>query len=285
MDKNAYETELANAARWHHAQTLAHAAAWGLGEEQHFSGDQEAGTLTLHFSAGADVVFPMQIVASFDPHDRTFRWAWGNASVDPALMSVAQAARAWGEANGIDDFKRPVATLTFDALTRLVALAGQKAGCEGIYRGITDDHLSVFVGFQSPGAGDYWPNGRAESRFLGQAHSLVKQWHAENLPIDAAYERDNSQMDALLGQKDAIYERFWLRDDGYWRPCSFAWPSDHDPAQHSEIFALPRRAGGAYVVTRRGMHTDAHVLEETDRGLRITDQHIEWGPGLFWPEP
>lgn len=284
MDKKAYEAELAKAARWHHDQTLAHAAAWGLGEEQHFSGDQEAGTITLHFGAGADAVLPMQILASFDPHDGTFRWAWDNASVDPALTSLARAARAWGEANDLADFTRPVAAPTFDTLTRLVALAGKNAHCDGIYRGITDDHLSVFMAFQSPPPGDYWPNGRAEAALLGEAQSLVKQWHAENLPIDAAHQRDDSEMDALLSQKDAIYERFWLRGDDYWRPCSFAWPSEHDPAEQSEVFALPRRAGGAYVVTRRGMHPDAHVVEKTGRGLRITDQHIEWGAGLFWPE-
>lgn len=282
MDRKSYQAELSSAAHWHAAQTLEHAAAWGLGEERRFTGDQEKGTLTLHFDAGDDVVLPMQFLASFDPHDGTFRWAWANASVDPALRRAVETAHAWGEANGIADFVRPVAQHKFGTLARLVALAGMKSGCEGVYRGVSDDSLSIFMGFGKPLQGVYWPNGQADTAFQDAARALVAQWHAENLPLDAAYQRDNSQMDALLDMKDAIYDRTWHRNDDYWRPCSFGWPSDHDPNEHTEAITLPRRAGGAYVVTRRGIHCDAHVVEHTAVGIRITDQDLEWGNGLFW---
>jgi hypothetical protein len=283
MDGKAYQAELAAAAHWLHQQTLAHAAAWGLGEERRFGADQDRGALTLHFDVGADVVLPMQILASFDPHDRTFRWAWANRSAQSALSRAAETARAWGEANRVADFTAPVRAQTFDALSRMVALAAAKAGCAGVYRGITDDSLSVFMGFAAPEDGAYWPNGRVDEAFLEAARALITGWHQENFALDAAHERDPHRMDELLVANDTIYDRTWRRADAYWRPCSFSWPSDHDPAKHIEVLTLPRRAGGAFVITRRDLQCDAHVVEQTDAGLRITDQDLDWGNGLIWP--
>lgn len=288
MDKAALAQDISTAAAWLCERNRAQAREWGLGEETRFDGDQDAGVLRLRFETGAGVDLPMQILGSFNPSERTFRWAWANTSVDGRLSAAAALVRGWGEANEVAAFTQVSLPAPFDEIAGLVALAAMRAGCDGVYRGVLDDGLSVFIGFAAPTQeSGWWPNGRADAAFENQALDLVTAWHRENFAIDKQHhEAREDATDRLLAAKDAVYDRMWRRADDYWRPCSFAWPSDHDPAERIELFATPRRAGGCYVVTRRAsLSLDAHVVEETPDGLRITDQNLGWGGGLIWPNP
>jgi hypothetical protein len=283
---------LNEAAAWLRQRNWAHAHAWGLGEEARFDGNQDEGVLTLRYGVGPAIDMPLQILGSFNPSLRTFRWAWANKSVDGALTAASQRARDWGQANKVKELAQESLALPFDELTRFVALAAMRSGCDGVYRGVTDDHLSIFMGLTAPTAtSEHWPHGSVDAEFERSAIDLVKNWHREAFAVDHEYDRGRRKkdvpddMDRLLNVKNEVYDRYWLRDDDYWRPCSFGWPSEHDPAQQREIAACPRRAGGCYVVTRGVTYTvTANVVEETAQGLRITDQNIEWGSGLIWPE-
>lgn len=59
--------------------------------------DQEQAMLRL----GDDLILPMQILGSTARRGRTWRWAWANESVDPALAERARAAAEIGRARGI----------------------------------------------------------------------------------------------------------------------------------------------------------------------------------------
>jgi hypothetical protein len=278
---------LNEAAAWLRERNWAHAHAWGLGEEARFDGNQDEGVLTLQYGVGQAVSMPLQILGSFNPSLRSFRWAWSNSSVDGKLTASSQRARDWGGANEIDELTQESLTLPLNELTRFVALAAMQSECDGVYRGVTDDRLSIFMGIgalsRSP---EYWPMGCVNGAFETAAADLVRQWHREAYVVDHEYNRGHpDEMDRLLEVKSEIYDRYWFRNDDYWRPCSFGWPSEHDPAEHKEIGACPRRAGGCYVVTRGTTYNvTANVVEETARGLQITDKNLEWGSGLIWPE-
>lgn len=286
MNGSSHVADLSQAARWLRAQNLKHARLWGLGQETRFDGDQDAGVLRLQFEASSSVDLPMQILGSFNPSERTFRWAWANASVDPALAKASNEARAWGEETSFAQLSQPSLAASFDELVRIVALAAEKSQCAGVYRGVLDGGLSVFMGFTSTPVARVWPE--TDPSLEAEAIALVTDWHRECFAFDRAY-RDYSgdkdaKFDAIVDAKNTIYDRYWHRDDDYWRPCSVGWPSPHDSEGRIEMFALPRRAGGCFVVTRQTAFSPAaHAVERTAKGVRITDQDLNWSKALIWP--
>ena len=298
------ETDLRRAAEWLNASNAENARAWALGEERRFQVDQDRGSIALAFRDGKCAVLPMQIIASFLPGDRSVRWAWANESVEPALAAAAAGLRSYGEAQAVAALTRPELTLTFEEIVNYAALAAFRFGCAGLYRCLREDHSTVFVGFGSPMLESkegkpleidrLWPKGRATGAFQSAARSLVEAWDAEMFPIDRDYYRLNDAggdvgmeaMEAALDAKLAIYQRYWRPRIDAWRPDSFSWSSEHDPAAFLPTLTLPRRSGGCFVVRRPFPHRElAYVVEERDGEPRITDIDFDWGRGLVWIGP
>ena len=296
--------DLERAASWLHDSNIANARAWALGQERNFEVDQQKGQVTLFFRDGKRAILPVQIIASFLPAEGSVRWAWANDSVEPELAAAAASLRQFGEANGVTALTSPELELTFEDLVGYSALAASLHGCGGLYRCLREDHSTVMVGLgalelQSKqgkpiGPDDMWPKGRTDEDFEARARALVEAWDSEMFPIDRDYHRLKPRspdaqieaMDSALDAKDRIYERYWRPKNQAWRPCSFAWPSDHDPAEHLPTLTLPRRGGGCFVVRRPDEHREfAHVVEESEGELRITDIDLDWGTGLVWIAP
>jgi len=183
----------------------------------------------------------------------------------------------------------PVMALKFESITRLVALATQRAGKDGVYRGITPDHTSVFIAFTLPDALDPLPFDSAQGE-LALEHA--RAYDTESFGIDRSFHERSAGlepvesidlMEELLLEKKAIFDRFWAKNDE-WAPASFSWPSDHDLSCSVHRFAGPARDGGCIVVKILGRSRRlVYRLEETDDGARIVDQLIEWGDGFVWP--
>jgi hypothetical protein len=289
------------AASWLHASNEANARAWALGQQRRFEVDQEEGRLTLFFADGKMAILPVQIIASFLPADRNVRWAWAIDSVDAPLAEAAAALRRYGEAEGIAALKRPELTLEFETLVQYAALAASFHGCAGLFRCLREDRSTVLVGFGAAElqsregkpivADTLWRTGRSSPEFEARAQALVEAWDSEMFPIDRDFERTRpadpdaeiAAMDSALDAKDRVYERYWRPKTEQWRPCSFAWPSDHDPVAHVPTLAVPRRGGGCYVVRWPGPRLQtAYVVEERQGELRITDVDLNWGAGMVW---
>ena len=128
------EESLSQAMDWLRERNATNARAWALGEEQRYQADQELGRLVLIFRDGKRIVLPAQIIASFQPGNRTTCWAWANESVDASLSQAALLLRQFGEELGVAELLRPRPELEFDRLSSFAALAARRFGCEGLYR-------------------------------------------------------------------------------------------------------------------------------------------------------
>lgn len=274
---------LKGAGEWLRAATVSHVRAFGLGEERRYSFDQATGTLTLHHAGGRTLALAGRIVGSFRPRDRSFRWAWANSGVEGEMAAAARSVR---ERMGHMALGRePSFAAPFALSTQLAAMAARGLGCDGVYRCVDENHLTIFVGYTAPpgdGGDDVDPG----------AAALVDAYDAEMLPLDAmayghpASADDDAQIDReafgrALAAKNEVHARYWRAKSDEWAPTSAGWPSDHDPATRTGRFAAPRRAGGAYVVTLRRTGCDAHVLRCFEDGWRIVDLDLGWGRGLL----
>jgi hypothetical protein len=193
-----------------------------------------------------------------------------------------------------ESFRAPGFAARYEDAQNLAAAATRLAGCDGAYRCIADGSLSIFVGFSTPSPPHDWRCApRATPEMERAAIALLDGWDAGMIGFDRAWHEqrraranDEAFVAELRAGQLAVYDRHWTRADDDWKPGSFGWPSDHDPREHLRRFALPRRDGGAYVITqRKTFGTDAHVVEWVDGAPRITDQDIEWGRGLMLAQP
>jgi hypothetical protein len=287
------ESLLAEASSWLNRQNLSLMRAFALGEETRFGVNQDRLQLRLVHADGAAVELQIQILGSFNPHQGDFRWAWGNSSVVDVAKQAAIKARKFGEDRQISELTQEVLRLPFDKIVPLVALAGQASKADGIYRCINDDNLSVFVAIVGAEHAliptHFWGNSTRDTRMEDAAVKLLNDWDAENLPIDAEFYEHNkvagdrpAKWEDLLDQKMEIYRRYWKREDDEWEPASFGWPSDHDPKEHSGRFAIPRRKGGVFVITRETNSESAYAVEKFEERLFITDCEIGWGTGVVF---
>lgn len=287
---------LADAARWLDAAALRDARAFALGEERAYAFDQETGALTLRHADGTSLALPGRILGSFRPQDGSFRWAWANPGVAPGAARAALAVR---DRMAAASFHTPSFRTSYAESRSLAALAARLGGCDGAYRAVTTGQLSMFIGYTRPSTRPppVAPSPEAtgpvtEPEALAEAMALVGRHDAAMLPHDveaqargAAFDPEDGEargrvLEEALAGKLAVYKRFWHRDDAYWEPCSVDWPSPHDPAKQRRRFAVPRRAGGAYVVTQFRYRTDALAVERVGDEWRITDRDLDWGRGL-----
>ena len=273
----------ASALRWLHDATLRDARAFALGEERRYVVDQGQGTLELRHAKGVKLALDVQLLGSFRPQDRSFHWAWANSGV---AAETSRAARYARDARSQDEaFATPTFHATFDQCTALAALAAWLGGCDGVYRAITAEHLTVFLGYQRPTSLPKKLEADPDDAFERRALELLERYDAAMLPFDIAA---NEAQDKLAGLREAVagkrtvHSQFWHTKSDDWQPGSVAWPSPHDPVEQWSRFALPRRAGGAYVITLGAHRRDAHVVREVAGEARITDIDLGWGKGLLF---
>lgn len=290
-------TRVSEACDWLTSRNISLARGHGIGLEETYAFDQDDGKLELIFSDGRKIVAKGQLLGSFDPRDRTFLWAWANPSIQQALLEDARRAQAEGRRTGDAALTTPRQTADFAQLTALLALVSRISGTDGLYRCITNGSTSVFVTFRIDA--HILPDGanvdasaffqdRADDELLASAGVLARTYDTEMLAVDRAYRerRDESTqlMHELLAKKLEIYEQYWSRDDDSWKPCSFGWPSDHDPATMKVCFAAPHLLGGALDISIGKMAGKTiYRFERVGGALKIRDQLIEWGEGFVWP--
>lgn len=117
----------------------AHQAAWGLGQEEEWGVDQTTGRISFFFGDKV-VTSSAQILGSYSRPDRSFVWAWANASIADDLSRAAELARSHGA-------KHEIGALTLGRLddleeadaSALVSLAFRITNAQGFYRDASAD--------------------------------------------------------------------------------------------------------------------------------------------------
>ncbi len=121
---------IADAVAWMNHQTAA-CRAWGLGNETSYQARIGTQELILTLSGGRQVTLAMQIVGSWDPATKMFRWAWDHEGVPASIAQHATAVRSWAAGNDfVELLANPIAA-DFDRCWEFTALAlwlGQAAG-------------------------------------------------------------------------------------------------------------------------------------------------------------
>jgi hypothetical protein len=108
--------------------------------------DQDTGLVTFSGPSGIVAIAPAQIVGTYNPADRTWLWAWHNATVEPKLREHAEVARHYGETHGVAELTNAKFVATEDKCWELAAVTCKLANDQGIYRG-SSGATKVFIAF------------------------------------------------------------------------------------------------------------------------------------------
>lgn len=280
----ATQAQVEAASAWCIDRNIELAASLGLGQHERWSFSQETGTLTLAFPDGTEQAVAGQILASFDPADKSFVWAWDNPSLRDDLTKDASRALALGESLSEPALTTGKQHATFAHAAGLVMLAAQHAGAGGVCRLKANGWSTVFVALH--------PNqdsikGGCDA-VAAEAHiAVVRSYETPLFEADAAYNdsgMDSEVQGGLFASKLQSYAAYWARDDDYHQPCSLSWPSDCDPSRVRTRFAVPAREGGMLVATLvEDRIVSAYRIETYGTDLKIVDNLIDFNDLYLWP--
>ncbi len=117
------------------AKASAHSATWHLGEEEHWSVDQNTGQITFTFSDGTTATAEMQIVGTYSTEDGTFLWGWDHPSVYEPLREHAKLAKRFCEEHNLPDYTNRMVECSEDDAWKFTAVAARLKKANGAYRG------------------------------------------------------------------------------------------------------------------------------------------------------
>lgn len=125
-------------------------AQWRLGTEATWDADLNAGTLTLRFADGRELVRPMRPVGTWNSRDGSFLWAWDHPSIPSPRRDAAMRARRWGLDHSLRGFSSPLVPCFEDDAWTFSAVTARLHGWTGIYRGRCDASWLYMI-FEPPG--------------------------------------------------------------------------------------------------------------------------------------
>lgn len=112
--------------------TAAHSAAWGLGTADRWSLDQRTGLITWTFP-DRTVTAEAQILASFNPAEGSWLWAWADEGVLPAMSRDSRLVRDWAREHGHDSLTIGKVDADKSSADTLAALAVRITRATGFY--------------------------------------------------------------------------------------------------------------------------------------------------------
>ena len=300
------------------AKTAGHSAAWGLDRAASWAVDQQAGTIAFTHEDGTVATAPVQIVGSLDTRLGTWLWGWDHPSVRPPLRAHAERVRAHGEEHGIAELTTLELPADEARAWRFAALACELNDAQGAYRGPAGDVLT-FMTFGTvslsrdpdaaapaeagaPQAGAPQAGGPAaagpegpDATEAAEVEAWVKGWLAEVHAVETRYHATKGEpegaaggtwsadrfdrLDEAVDEMGRIYERYWRREDDYWRPGGVGPGDEHDVERTSD-WSTRRVGDDLWRVSYRIHISPKIVLDEAfdvrrdPDGLRIVDRHL-----------
>lgn len=266
----------------------------GIGNEQNYEFSQDDGKLTFLFADGRKIIAEGEIIGSFDPAAKSFMWAWANPTISTDINSPSVQVRQLGLAKNEPVLLEPKQSLKFKKITELMAFVAQHGKLDGIYRAITNGHVSVFIGYRLKSFVDSKGHevtaesfaGKVSPEHISRAQAHCDAYDSEMLIVDEGYhaQDDRGKMGVFLDRKTEIYARFWKRDDDYWKPCSLGSPSEHNVKDYRIKFSGPINNQAVLIGRADGVRPKTvYQVEFFDDTPKITDQLIDWGYGFIWP--
>lgn len=116
-------------------KTQAHNLAWHFGEEKQWGLNQDEGILRLTFADGIVAEAPAQAIGSFDPHARSWMWAWANPSISESLRKDVPRVREYGQQHGYERLATDSWRGTADDAWGMAAVAAKVCRMQGVYCG------------------------------------------------------------------------------------------------------------------------------------------------------
>lgn len=111
---------------------------WGLGQEVNWNVDLNEGWLRWSFEGGRVMQADVQVIGTYNTRDGSFLWGWDHPSVPAPVRRAAQGLRAWGEARAEQALTTRSVAATEQQAWEWTALAAQRYGASGAYRGRSD---------------------------------------------------------------------------------------------------------------------------------------------------
>jgi len=269
----------------------------GIGLEQSYDFNQDTNELTFNFTDGKKITAHGEVIASFDPSPGSFLWAWANPSISTTKNSISFKLRQKGETRDEALLLEAKQTIKFKLITQLMAYAVREGKFDGIYRAFTNGAVSVFIAYNLKLFKNANGNAISFEEFMHpsnedlapRASEHCVSYDNEMFAIDKNYNDDSqntdkTKMNTYLDLKDKVYVKYWERDDEYWRPCSFSWPSDHDLDNYRIKFSGPANKNEVLIGKIDDYRKMIYVVKLFDGKPKIIDQLIEWGSGFIWPD-
>ncbi len=263
---------------------------WKIGSAA-WSVDLDAGTIAFDAPDGVRGSAPVQVVGTLDTSAGTWMWGWDHPSVPDGSARDAAMVRDYGAARGLTEMTTRVIRCDEAKAWEFTALATHLSNAQGAYRGPTGATL-VFMTFGtvtlSKPAAQAAP-ARAEKDFgVGlepvdspDVLAHAQGYCAEIAAIERAYcalpkDEQTRRFREAIDAQQPVYERYWRRDDDYWRPSSVSCPSEHEPDVNSDwrVFSNgPERYRVTYVHDVAGTLKSPRAFDVVrfPDGLRIVD--------------
>ncbi|MFC3692347.1 DUF6882 domain-containing protein [Chenggangzhangella methanolivorans] len=250
--------------------------------------DLEKGEIVFTSDDGMKATAPVQVIGTLDREKQTWMWGWDHPSVPAPCAIDAGLARDFGEKRGLAQFTTRVIPCDEQTAWDFAALAMHLSGGEGAYRGPAGPTL-VYMTFGTVTLSADQPRPlRQEKDFsaglepvdapdvIAHVHRYCEEIHAIERAHNALPEElQPDRFKAAIDAQQPVYERYWRRDDDYWRPCSIASHSEMDLSATTNWRTFSRGPGRyrvTYTYARAGLESPrAYDVDRFDDGLRIID--------------
>jgi len=258
-----------------------------FGQENHWSADQETNTLDLQFEDGYKVRSKFEIIGSFNPKKRTFLFACDNASISTENSGLSSSIKKFCSDCGVPELTKR----SFE----LVCLAFEFGDIVAIIRGIDEQHRSIFMGVKNfqyinpPGAecsqADFLQydddQNLSEKKcvdhlkgYFSEMNSIEESWYASG---------ETDQLETFRIQQYEVYEKYWHRDNDFWKPSSIGG-GYYNSREVDQWIVFSKRKGGRFVLPfiEKGYRNKPYAIANIMEAPKIVDLDVDWGQNCLW---
>jgi hypothetical protein len=131
-----------------HVEALSYGhSGWGLGREEHWAVDLDAGAIEWTLADNMVARAPVQLIGTWASDLGSFRWGWDHPAVPAGGAPAAQAARAFAEAHAIAELLRVEVACMPETAKDFASVAVLIGDMQGLYVGQASRTALAYLGF------------------------------------------------------------------------------------------------------------------------------------------